>query len=466
MLFTSLQFGLFFALVFASYWAIPWHRPRMIWLLLCSASFYYLAAGWGLAILAGSCLAGYLLGRLIEATSGKLQRLWLVVGIVLNLGLLGLFKYFNFFIENLTALLTTIGWQRDAWVLQLALPLGISFFTFEAISYLVDVYRQKIKAVRDPLEYALFILFFPHLVAGPIVRAKEFLPQVRQVKRFNWSRMLIGTKLVLLGLLKKGVLADHLASVVEPVFAHPANFSTGSIWVGMMAYSLQIYFDFSGYADLAIGFAHMLGFKLPANFKNPLMASSPADFWQRWHCSLGRWLYDYLYVPLGGNKRGPWIACRNLMIVFLLGGLWHGANWTFIIWGLYHGILVAGQRVVAWPKWLGQRAWLPVSIMVTFLLMAIGRVFFRCQTLSDAINMLAGLFRPITAVQVKSGYVLLTLISLGLAMFCAALWEYRGLRQWLLQKRGVPLGIGLAGFWILLLLFWPERSQSFIYFQF
>jgi alginate O-acetyltransferase complex protein AlgI len=311
MLFHSFPFLLFFAVVFAVYWSLPRHHWRMRWLLVASCVFYMNWNPWFLLLIASSSSIDYIVGLALEKiASPHYRRLLVGLSIAGNLSFLFYFKYANFFISSAQGLLASCGISFPCPVLSVVLPLGISFYTFEAISYVVDVYRGRIRAVRNPADYALYILFFPHLIAGPIVRPGHFLAQLGRAKHWNWDRMQIGVQLFLIGAFKKAVLADRLAAAVDPVFAEPGKWSTASVWLAVFAYAAQIYCDFSGYSDMAIGLAHLLGFKLPTNFRSPYLAAGLGDFWRRWHISLSSWVRDYLYIPLGGSRGGRWKSRR------------------------------------------------------------------------------------------------------------------------------------------------------------
>src|SRR5262249_45405525 len=345
MVFCSEQFLVFFVPIFLLYWALPWQRARTA--LLLAASFYFYAS-WKLELallICASTTIDFFLARGIEASSDpRRRRLLLTINIVGNLGLLCYFKYANFFLDSLRQALEAAGMHAAWHPLEVVLPVGISFCTFEAINYMVDVYRGHVKAERSLPHFMLFILFFPHLVAGPIVRARDFLPQIGRRKHWSWLRMQVGVQFFLMGLVKKLAIADRMALFAEPVFADPTAFKTGAIWVAVLAYALQIYCAFSGYTDMALGVAHMLGFHLAKNFDMPYLSLNISEFWRRWHISLSSWLRDYLFIPLGGSRGGSWQTCRNLMITFTLGGLWHGASWNFVLWGILHGVYLSVHR--------------------------------------------------------------------------------------------------------------------------
>src|SRR5262245_11072245 len=323
MLFCSERFVLFFAAVLAAYWALPWARAR-VWLLLGASYYFYACWNPRLALLiCASTTVDYFLARGIEARPpGRGRRLLLLVNITGNLGLLCYFKYANFFLHSLEQALRAAGASAALPTLRVILPVGISFYTFEAINYMVDVYRGQARAERSLPHFMLFILFFPHLVAGPIVRARDFLPQIRRRKRWSWSRLELGGLYVLLGLAKKLGVADRMAPFADPIFAAPGQYNSGALWLAALAYALQVYCDFSGYNDMALGLAHMLGYKLAQNFNMPYLAVNMSEFWRRWHISLSTWIRDYLFIPLGGSRHGRWRTSCNLLLCMTLAGLW------------------------------------------------------------------------------------------------------------------------------------------------
>src|SRR5579884_347998 len=403
MLFCSLAYLGFFAAVFTLYWSLPWPRLR-VWLLLAASFVFYASWNKWLAALVFACTAAdYLLARGMDACSARPpRRLLLAVSLCMNLGLLAYFKYANFFLASLQEGLHAGGVSASLPLLSVLLPVGISFYTFEAINYTVDVYRRRIPAERDLGHFLLFITFFPHLVAGPIVRARDFLPQVRAPKRWSWPRAQVGVQLFLLGFFKKVAVADRLAFFVDPVFAHPGLYGSGATWLATLAYALQIYCDFSGYSDMALGSAHLLGYKLAVNFSLPYLSLNVSEFWRRWHISLSTWLRDYLFIPLGGSRGGRWRTARNLLLTMTLGGLWHGANWTFVLWGLAHGLLLIVHR--AFRGLCSARPWLERRLAgaggtlgrgaLTFLAVTLCWVLFRAPSLAVAGEVFARLLLP------------------------------------------------------------------------
>jgi alginate O-acetyltransferase complex protein AlgI len=358
--------------------------------LLCFSYLFYLygAAGF-LLILILSTLADYVLGHLIERKF-KTKRLWLCISLLLNLGLLAYFKYANFFVAEVNSLL--LQWQRSPIEWQrVILPIGISFFTFQKISYIIDVYRGKSAALNNVVDFALYIAMFPQLIAGPIVRFSTIRDQLKG-RRESWDNFYNGIVRFCWGLAKKVIIANSCGQITDVVFGlKPELLDTKVAWLGALGYTLQIYFDFSAYSDMAIGLGMLFGFTIPENFKRPYSAVSITDFWRRWHITLSRWFRDYLYVPLGGNRRGTTRTCLNVAIVCVLCGLWHGANWTFLLWGIYHGAFLVIERISG-LRYLSQHRYRRVRRFVTLLIVIVGWVLFRSANISQAIEFLTAMF--------------------------------------------------------------------------
>lgn len=344
MLFNSAQFVVFFAVVYGCYLILD-HRRQNIFLLLASYVFY---GSWDwrfLGLMLFSTVMDYAFGLLLGRTDDeRRRRLTLITSITVNLGILFVFKYFNFFAHSLARLLSAAGAHADFVTLDVILPLGISFYTFHNISYIVDIYRRRVEPARSIVEFGLYVALFPQLIAGPIARPAHLLPQIQQPRRIPYEMLRNGAWLILLGYFKKVVLADNMAAFTKPLFESPRAFHGVEVLFGVYAFAFQIYGDFSGYSDIARGISNLMGFELMLNFRHPYFATNPIDFWRRWHISLSTWLRDYLYIPLGGNREGIARTYRNLMITMILGGLWHGAAWHFIAWGTFHGVLLCGQR--------------------------------------------------------------------------------------------------------------------------
>src|SRR4026208_2017752 len=345
MSFVEFRFLWFFLLVFIVYWAMRNNAARKVWLLLCSYAFY---AAWNwkfTALVLGSTTVDYIVGQMLGRSENPTwRRFWIAASVCVNLGVLGFFKYFNFFISSASGFLAWRCLPASVNTLNIILPVGISFYTFHSMSYTIDVYRGKQRAISNFADLALFVCFFPPLVARPIVRAVYFLPQLISPRKFSNVDVRGAVMLFLAGFIKKACIADGVAPPVALCSAHPANVTPTSAWIGVLFYAFQIYCDFSGYTDMAIAAARLLGYQLPNNFQFPYFARNVSEFWRRWHISLSSWLRDYLYIPLGGNRVGRLRSSLNLLITMALGGLWRGASWAFLIWGIWHGIgLVAGR---------------------------------------------------------------------------------------------------------------------------
>jgi alginate O-acetyltransferase complex protein AlgI len=474
MLFCSRQYLLFFGAVFSVYWLMPWHCSR-VWLLLAASFFFYASWNkWLAGIICVSTVLDYFIARALEACPSPVWRkLLLTLSLAANLGLLVYFKYANFFLQSLGEALGACGASVSLPVLSVILPVGISFYTFEAINYVVDVYRHRVPAERDLSHLMLFITFFPHLVAGPIVRARDFLPQIGRRKRWDWARLQLGTQFFLMGLFKKLAVADRMALIADPVFANPAAFSSGAVWLATLAYALQIYCDFSGYSDMAVGSAHLLGYKLARNFNLPYLAANVSEFWRRWHVSLSTWLRDYLFIPLGGSRGTEWQTCRNLLITMTLGGFWHGASWTFVVWGVLHGLLLIAHRCFRTYCERHRRVDIllrtplgtVLRVALTFLSVCVGWVFFRATTFGIAATILerlvvphAGLGSPL---HLRSFWLTAAVVVLCHALARSATW-----RKMPLRLPGPLLGFGYGTVLTAALLLAPGSGKAFIYFQF
>jgi alginate O-acetyltransferase complex protein AlgI len=381
---TQLFLFLFLPLTLLGYWSVANRNWKIVWVAFCSTVFYSLWDVRFVFLLAGGAAVDYLIALRIEAAGEDKARrkAWVTGSIVFNLGLLAVFKYALFARDNAQSLFDLVGVDYQLPGFSIVLPVGISFFTFKALSYTIDVYRGDQPACREPLKYLAFISLFPELVAGPIVRYSTLGEQLDRIpRRLPWNFFATGLTLFAIGLFKKAVVADLVAAEVDPLWADPAHLSFASAWVAALGYTLQLYFDFSGYSDMAMGLGAMLGLRFPINFLAPYQALNPSDFWRRWHISLSTWLRDYLYIPLGGNRKGPGRAKANLLLVMLLGGLWHGAAWTFVVWGAYHGLLLVLYQSVR-PTWDKAPVWMQRIAM--FLLAVGGWVIFRAPSLTAA----------------------------------------------------------------------------------
>lgn len=466
-LFHSIEFLQLFVVTFVLYWSLKSQRLRLGTLFLASVYFYALWNPWLVFLLIFTALFDFWIARGIERTqSPRLRRALLVLSLCVSLGLLGFFKYTNFLLGLVWPVIRPLGATSDPPFLKIILPLGISFYTFETISYVVDVYRRRIPAERRLLNYMLFLMFFPHLIAGPIVRPGDFLPQLERLRSFDWSRVELGARLFLLGLLKKAVIADQLAQVVDPIYAAPAGFGSATLWAATVAYAIQIYCDFSGYSDMAIGCAHTFGLNLPMNFNLPYLSQNVAEVWTRWHISFSTWLRDYLYIPLGGNRGGRFATYWNLIVTMVLGGLWHGAGWTYVSWGLYNGILLAIHRALPLPRWVGHVALAPVRVVVTFVLWCFGLVLFRSRSFADASVVFSRMFVPTRGAELAPSVALCfgTIVAVVLVASLAARWmDIEGL----MRRAPVPVAAGALAVGVLLAqILSPNAGGAFIYFQF
>jgi alginate O-acetyltransferase complex protein AlgI len=371
------------------------HSHKIYWLLLGGAFFYGYWNWRFLALLLFICVFDFYMGLQIHAASGRLRKRLFIFNLCVNLSILIVFKYLNFFITSLDDALTPFGIHLQT--LNIILPIGISFFVFEVISYCTDIYRGELKPFTSLRDFSLFIFFFPRMIAGPIIRASQFLPQLQREIRVTLPNLRLGAQMFLLGITKKLVVADRLAGFVDIVFKNPAQFSTGCVWQALIAYSIQIYCDFSGYSDMAIGLAKMMGFDLPENFRLPYLATSLVDFWRRWHISLSTWLRDYVYLSIGGLRKRAFNRYRNVILTMLIGGLWHGAGWNFALWGLLHGIGLAvnhwweavqkKQRQVRNAWWRKVVGW-----AITYAFVCFCWIFFRAQSFTDAVIIIRKLF--------------------------------------------------------------------------
>jgi alginate O-acetyltransferase complex protein AlgI len=389
MLFPTIEFAIFFALVFPVTWFLNERNTAKKWFLVAASYFFY--ASWNASysvILLGSSLFNYGLALALDCLpDGRPRRALLWFGVACNLGLLGYFKYYDFFVASAMNLMMSLGLPLDLRFIEIALPIAISFLTFHALSYIIDVYRRTIPATRSLVDILLYISFFPHLIAGPIVRAKVFLEQTVRSSRPDDLRLGFAVLLIAGGLFKKVVVANYLSTdFVDGVFRSPADYSRLDLLLGMYAYAIQIYCDFSAYTDIAIGIANLLGYRFPQNFNQPYRALSVREFWRRWHMTLSSWLRDYLYIPLGGNRGGELARARNIMVTMGLGGLWHGASFNFVIWGLLHGAALVVERMferasISLPGFAGGRLAAACAWFITFHFVCVTWVFFRSPTL-------------------------------------------------------------------------------------
>lgn len=475
MIFNSLTFLVFIAIFFPLYF----NTKGRVQLWLCLGASYLFYGWWNwrfLSLIAISTLIDYSVGLVLDKTSEPIKRKrLLVISIIVNLGFLAFFKYCNFFIESFQSLSESIGITPSFNTLHIILPVGISFYTFQSMSYTIDVYYRKIAPEKDFIRFATFISFFPQLVAGPIVRAKDFLPQFQRVRKFDWDRFNKGTGQILWGFFKKVAVADSLAPFIDQCFAAPEAFSSLHLLIGVIFYAFQIYCDFSGYSDIAIGLARIMGFDFPDNFNTPYFSKNFSEFWQRWHISLSSWLRDYLYIPLGGNRHGIFHTYKNNMLTMLLGGLWHGASWVFVFWGFLHGVYLIVQRVIG-PSFgrlltaihlpqIGRDA---LNILMVFFFTCLAWIFFRSPDFATAMNVITGIgsleqfnfSSVINKFWVVKGVLLIgLLITIELAHK-----KFNFSNQILTQP--VFRVVSFASILWLIAFFGSFGSNSFIYFQF
>ena len=481
MLFTQLEFLFFFVLVLVVAWSSRTQFIRHSVLLLAS---YYFYAYWdyrfcGLIFL--STVIDYTVARQIDRSSNpRFRRFLLCLSLVANFGLLGFFKYCNFFIDSATPLFESLGLGTSS--LSIVLPVGISFYTFQTLSYTIDVYRGVIKPVGRWIDFAMYVSFFPQLVAGPIVRASEFLPQLQRMPRWSSRRFYGGAQQMLRGAIKKVILADRLAEMVDVVFAGSDLYSGTTLLLAAFAYAGQIYYDFSGYSDLAIGAAKMLGYRFPVNFRHPYLSTSLSDFWRRWHMTLSRWLRDYLYISLGGSRGGTLRTYRNLIITMLLGGLWHGAAWTFVLWGLLHGLGLSVERFFrsAFKEILKdesvdltfgnqsssqvlQRFRVVINAIFALSVVLTGWILFRSESLGSAVGYLSRIFTRADGID---WFPPLAIIAIACLFAEHLLWmtRFRPMMRLPFHAWYSPILTAIM-VWVLL-LYAPVGFKPFVYFQF
>lgn len=475
MLFNSLDFALFCLVVFPIQWALP-HRPRNVFLLAASCVFY---AYWDwrfLGLLWTTISIDYTVARLLDCWTAKRPRQILVgISVGYNLSVLAFFKYSNLFLDSAHTLAVRWGISAPEWHLSLILPLGISFYTFQSLSYVVDVYHRKLPALRSLVDYGLYVTLFPQLVAGPIERGTHLVPQILHKPAVTWKHISDGTWLFLKGLFKKAVLADNLAPIVDRIFSL-TDPTGGEVLLGVYAFAFQIYGDFAGYTDMARGVAKWLGYDLMLNFRLPYFATNPSEFWQRWHLSLSTWLRDYLYIPLGGNRGGLLATCRNLMVTMVLGGLWHGANWTFVLWGAFHGVILVAFRLgTAWRESIQKDStvkprnygWLWIfQVGLMFHLVCLGWLLFRASSVDQITGMLAALASPWTVTPALTqevwqvGVLCLPLLAVQL------LEERTGNLNAIAELSILPRSLVYAATLISIFTLGSFGGREFIYFQF
>ncbi len=482
MLFNSINFAIFLPIIFVLYWfATNKSLKLQNILLLVSSYFFYACWDWRfLFLLIFSTLLDYFTGlKMSETKNKKIKFFWFWLSITVNIGFLGVFKYYNFFATSFAKAVSHLGVHVNLSLLNVILPVGISFYTFHGLSYVIDIYKGKIKAEKSFIDYAVFVCFFPLLVAGPIERATHLLPQIKKKRVFTYSMAVDGLRQILWGLFKKIVIADQCAIYANMIFNNAAHFSGSTLVVGAIFFAFQIYGDFSGYSDIAIGTAKLLGIELLRNFAFPYFSRDIAEFWRRWHISLSSWFRDYLYIPLGGSKGGMWMKIRNTLIIFLVSGFWHGANWTFIIWGLLNALyimpsiilnthrnnldIVAKGRIFPTLKELR-------SIIITFSLSVFAWIFFRAENLSHALSYISKIFSCslFTSPQIPINILSVCTIILTI-IFIIIEWMGRE-KEHALSTFGIkwPKFLRLIFYYLIVLaiILFYGSVQQFIYFQF
>ena len=482
MFFNSISFGLFFSIVFFLYWFVTKKKLQLQNILLLVSSYFFYAC-WDyrfLFLLIFSTLLDYITGLKIDgAKSFSLRKFWLWLSIGINLGFLGVFKYFNFFADTFAEGLKLIGFQIDVLTLNIILPVGISFYTFHGLSYVIDIYKERIKAEKNFVEYSVFVSFFPLLVAGPIERATHLLPQIKMKREFSYAKSISGLRQILWGLFKKVVIADNCAEIVNTIFQNSSDYSGSTLVIGAIFFSFQIYGDFSGYSDIALGVARLLGIELLQNFSFPYFSRDIAEFWRRWHISLSSWFRDYLYVPLGGSKGGTWMKVRNTFVIFLVSGFWHGANWTFIIWGFLNALFILPSiifntnrknlEIVAKGKLLPSLNEL-LNMFLAFSMITLAWIFFRAATVKEAFIYIAGFFnRSLFSLPSFEGkkMALITFFYIIILLFI----EWKGREEnFGIQNKALPktklFRLAFYYFLTLSILYFSGKEIQFIYFQF
>ena len=481
MLFNSVEFLIFLPIVFCLYWFI-FNRNKIQNLFIVIAS--YVFYGWWdwrfLFLIFLTTLLCFISGILIDKSSQRSFRRFICgLNIGINIAILCFFKYFNFFSENLKLIFTQFGYPLDWFTIDVLLPVGISFYTFQAISYPIDVYRKKIEATKDFVAFTAFISFFPQLVAGPIERSTNLLPQFLKCRKFKYEKAVDGMRQILWGLFKKIVIADNCAMIANQVFNNYSTATTYELWLGAFFFSFQIYGDFSGYSDIAIGTARLFGIKLSRNFHYPYFSRDISEFWRRWHISLNTWFRDYVYIPLGGSRCPKAKVIRNTMIIFLLSGLWHGANWTFIVWGAYHALLflplillnknrknieiVANERRYPSFKEL-------LTIVWTFILVMIGWIIFRAENITDAFYFIKRCFvTPCNSTNCLSGsnsQILWTILMIGLLMFFDWTQRHKSFGLQVVEGKNTVIRWSSYLLLIFIILIFAGSQGTFVYFQF
>jgi len=470
MLFNSVEFAIFLPIVFLLYWYVFSKNLRVQNLLILTISYFFY--GWWdwrfLSLIAFSSTVDYLVGlQMGKAKKPSKRKLFLGISLLVNLGMLGFFKYYNFFVDSFVAAFAGLSIDLNVNTLKIILPVGISFYTFQTLSYSIDIYRRKLKPTKDVVAFFAFVSFFPQLVAGPIERASNLLPQFFKNREMTARNLAIGSRLIVWGMFKKVCVADNLAMFVNKVYGAPDEYTGLVCIVATLFFAFQIYCDFSGYSDIAIGTARLLGFRLMTNFRTPYFSQSIREFWGRWHISLSTWFRDYVYIPLGGSRVGLLKWQRNLIITFLVSGLWHGANWTFVVWGGIHGV---ANSIEALNRKYGVLKFnIPIiNLLYTFTIVCISWVFFRANNVSEAFVFIQNMFVPTVAGigNVVKPYHFLVMVSmLGLMLFSEIIPHFNFFKHRIWKHRAIRWSFYYLLI-LMLFIFGRTSDTEFIYFQF
>ena len=482
MFFNSINFAVFLPIVFILYWFVSNKNLKFQnVLLLVSSYFFYACWDWRfLFLLIFSTLLDYYTGiKMSDSKNQSSKKYWFWLSVSLNLGFLGVFKYYNFFAASFASAIANFGMQVNPWTLKVILPVGISFYTFHGLSYVIDIYKDRIKAEKNFIDYSVFVSFFPLLVAGPIERATHLLPQIQKKREFDFSKALDGLKQILWGLFKKVVIADNCAKFANLIFDNYTDYSGSTLALGAVFFAFQIYGDFSGYSDIAIGTARLFGIDLLRNFAFPYFSRDIAEFWRRWHISLSTWFRDYLYIPLGGSKGGTWMKVRNTFIIFLVSGFWHGANWTFIVWGLLNALFIMPSIIFKTNRTnldiVAQGKTFPtlkefLSILFTFSLTVLAWIFFRSTTIDQALGYISRLFsKTFFSIPVFEIDKFSVPIFILILLFIIIEWVGREQQYAIAKLFSAKSRLYRWAFYyllIILIFIFAGSNQQFIYFQF
>jgi D-alanyl-lipoteichoic acid acyltransferase DltB (MBOAT superfamily) len=483
MVFNSLDFFIFLPVVFSLYWFVLKNslKGQNILILFASYVFYGLWDWRFLSLIMLSTIVDFLVGKKIYSLEEQSKRkLWLWVSVIFNVGLLGFFKYYNFFVDSWMDMISFFGYDiKSSWTLSVILPVGISFYTFQTMSYSFDIYYKKLSPTKDFLSFATFVAFFPQLVAGPIERASNLLSQITSKRSFNRIQIVSGMKLILWGLFKKIAIADAIAPIVDDIFSNYSTYPASTLILGVTLFSFQVYGDFSGYSDIAIGTSKLFGVELMSNFKFPNFSRNVAEYWQRWHVSLSTWFRHYVYIPLGGSRVSKLKSVRNICIIFLVSGFWHGANWTFIFWGGFHAlafipVFLLGRNTIYKDSVIGEHTFLPTlteigQVLLTFSIVTFSRIFFRSESITDAFGFITQISSNFTyeTYQHPMGYRMLDYyILITLFVFYEYLIRKNERSPFEFKSRVVRFMIYTLVILIMLLFYDDGVDRSFIYFQF